>query len=76
MEKNPKNQYLLPIGLAIAIAIGLGMGYYLAPRTNYTIAEQEGEKYQKIQDIIEILDKRYVDTVDGERLFEESIAGM
>ncbi len=76
MESNPKNYYLIPLGLAVAMAIGLGLGYFLVPHTDYTAGEQEGEKYQKIQDILEVLDKRYVDTVNGERLFEETISDM
>jgi carboxyl-terminal processing protease len=76
MESNPKNHYLIPLGLAFAMAIGLGLGYYLTPKTNYTFAEKKGEKYQKIQDILEVLDKRYVDDVNGEKLFEETISDM
>jgi carboxyl-terminal processing protease len=76
MESNPKNYYLIPLGLAAAMAIGLGLGYFLVPHTDYTAAEQKGEKYQKIQDILTVLDKRYVDDVDGERLFEETISDM
>ncbi|MBU2018635.1 MAG: S41 family peptidase [Bacteroidetes bacterium] len=76
MESNPKNHYLIPLGLAATMAIGLGLGFMLAPRTNYTFAEKKGEKYQKIQDILEVLDKRYVDPIDSEKLFEESIGQM
>lgn len=76
METNPKNHYLIPLGLAFAMAIGLGLGFYLTPKTNYTFAEKKGEKYQKIQDILEVLDKRYVDDVNGEKLFEETISDM
>ncbi len=76
MESNPKNYYLIPIGLAVAMAIGLGLGYFLVPHTDGTAAEKKGEKYQKIQDILEVLDKRYVDTVNGERLFESTISDM
>ncbi|MGJ8660734.1 MAG: S41 family peptidase [Bacteroidota bacterium] len=76
MESNPRNHYLIPLGLACAMAIGLGLGFYLTPKTNYTFAEKKGEKYQKIQDILEVLDKRYVDDVNGEKLFEETISDM
>jgi carboxyl-terminal processing protease len=76
MENNPKNHYLIPLGLACAMAIGLGLGFYLTPKTNYTFAEKKGEKYQKIQDILEVLDKRYVDDINGEKLFEETISDM
>tara|TARA_R110000737_G_scaffold352345_1_gene398012 strand:+ start:2880 stop:4472 length:1593 start_codon:yes stop_codon:yes gene_type:complete len=76
MENNPKNHYLIPLGLALAVAVGLGLGFYLTPKTNYSFAEKKGEKYQKIQDILEVLDKRYVDDVNGEKLFEETISDM
>lgn len=76
MESNPKNYYLIPLGLACAMAIGLGLGYSLSPKTDYTHAENKGKKYQKIQDILEVLDKRYVDKVDGEKLFEETLGDM
>ncbi|MEJ6492318.1 MAG: S41 family peptidase [Flavobacteriales bacterium] len=76
MESNPKNYWLIPLGLAFAMAIGLGLGYFLVPHTDYTHGEQKGEKYQKIQDILEVLDKRYVDDVNGEKLFEETISDM
>jgi carboxyl-terminal processing protease len=76
MEKNPKHHYLIPLGLAVAMAIGLGLGYMLTPHTNYVSAEKKGEKYQKIQDILEVLDKRYVDPVDGESLFEKTLGDM
>lgn len=76
MESNPKNYYLIPLGLAVAMAIGLGLGYFLVPHTDGTAGKKEGEKYEKIQDILEVLDKRYVDTVNGERLFEATISDM
>lgn len=76
MEKNPKNHYLIPLGLAVTMAIGLGLGYMLSPRTNYTFATKKGEKYQKIQDVLEVLEKRYVDEIDREKVFEESIGQM
>lgn len=76
MESNPKNYYLIPLGLACAMAIGLGLGYFLVPHTDYTAGEKRGEKYQKIQEILSVLDKRYVDDVNSERLFEETISDM
>lgn len=76
MHQNPKYHYLIPLGLAVAMAIGLGLGYKLAPRTDGTHGNKQGEKYQKIQDILEVLDKRYVDPIDREKLFEQSIGDM
>lgn len=33
-------------------------------------------KYQKMQDIIDVLDQRYVDSLNGEALFEQTISDM
>jgi carboxyl-terminal processing protease len=77
MENNKKT-YLIPLLLAVFLAVGLLLGSFFSSRTGFlnTANTEGGEKYQKIQDIIEILDKRYVDTVDGEKLFEETIGDM
>jgi carboxyl-terminal processing protease len=73
-----KNNYLVPILLAIAVSLGLLLGNYYGDRLNVEQGFQNGNgaKYQKLQDILEILDKKYVDTLNAERLFEESIGDM
>lgn len=73
-----KNNFLLPILFAAFLAIGLLLGNYFSDKTTFggLTSSAGGEKYQKLQDIINILDTRYVDTLNSERLFEETIGDM
>lgn len=75
---NNKNNYLIPLLLAVFMAIGLLLGNFFSSRMNFVgVSGTSGtEKYQKLQDIIEILDNKYVDTVNGGKLFEETIGDM
>ena len=76
--ENKKNTYLVPILLAIFMSLGLLLGNFLTKRISgeaYFLANG-GEKYQKIQDIIEILNTKYVDSVNAEELFEQTIGDM
>ena len=57
------------------MATGLFFGNVLTPKGGF-VANNGQAKYQKLQDIIQILDKKYVDAVDGEELFEKSIGDM
>lgn len=76
METNSKNNYLLPIIFAGCIALGLWLGNALSPN-GFDFSDSEGAaKYQKIQDIIEVLDKKYVDSLDADELFEQTISDM
>ena len=61
------NIYLLPIGLCCFMAIGIWIGHSLTGKQNSS---------SKVNDIIEIINKNYVDKVDGEKLFEETISEM
>jgi carboxyl-terminal processing protease len=71
-----KYKYLLPLVLGITLSLGLWIGNVMSPSTDFNAIGQGQQKYQKIQDIIEILDRRYVDTVNNDVLFEETIADM
>jgi carboxyl-terminal processing protease len=69
-------KYILPLLLSGFLALGLWIGHVMTPQMSNAIGSQGQEKYQKLQDIIEILDKKYVDTVNGEALFERTISDM
>ena len=62
-----KSNYLLPIGLCCFMALGILIGYSLSGKQNTS---------SKVNDIIEVIHKNYVDKVDGEKLFEETISEM
>ncbi len=68
--------YLLPTIFAACIAVGILIGNLFASKNDSFSASAGSEKYQKIQDIIDIIDRKYVDTVNGENLFEQTIADM
>jgi len=78
MENNRIN-YLLPLALAGCLALGLFFGMKINPTESAyssngaTYGEQE---YKKMQDIIKILDSRYVDNINGDSLFETAIGDM
>ena len=73
--ENKKTAYWIPMVMATCMAIGLYLGNSLTPQSDQILSSGE-ERYQKIQDIIHILDQRYVDSLDGQALFENTIADM
>ncbi len=70
-----KQAYLLPLIIAAAMIVGLLLGNAFSSGNTYELSAGE-EKYRKIQDIIEIIDRKYVDTINGEDLFEKTISDM
>jgi len=74
--KNNSKKYILPFALAITLALGLWMGHLLTPNAKGVQWGSGEEKYTKVRDIIEILDNRYVDTLNGDRIFEQAISDM
>ena len=73
--ENRRNTYWIPIVMAMSMAVGLYTGNVLTPQSDSIMTSGE-ERYQKIQDIIHILDQRYVDSLDGQALFEKTIGDM
>lgn len=74
MERK-NNNYLIPVLMALSITIGLFLGDSLSNEKELIFTEEES-RYQKLQDIIEVLNRRYVDSVDGDAIFESTIADM
>lgn len=76
MKTNSKNYYILPVVLAACISLGLFLGNVFSPK-GFNFSESTGaEKYQKMQDIIDVLDHKYVDSLNGDDLFEQAISDM
>ncbi len=65
-----KFKFLYPFLLTLFLAGGILIGLRIAP--GYVGNVSTGS-YNKIRDIIQILDKKYVDTVDADKLFESTI---
>lgn len=74
MNQN-KNTYLIPLMMAVCVAIGLFLGNLLTPPEEHIFSDGE-QDYAKIQEIIRILDSRYVDSLDGDVVFEQMIGEM
>ncbi len=61
--------------MAVIAAMGILLGKSLGSGENRFYSKGEAN-YQKIQDIIHVLDQRYVDSVNAEELFEKTIGDM
>ena len=70
MNKNTKLAVWLPVIIATSIAMGIFIGnLYITPKSdsrNYT-------SLNKINSILDVINKQYVDTVDMNKLIEETI---
>ena len=76
MKDKSSRNYMVPLGFALCIAAGLWIGNRLTPGAGSASLSPGEEKYAKMKDIIEILDNKYVDSLDGDKLFEQSISDM
>ena len=77
MEKENKRSlnYLIPMLMAVMMAGGLFLGKSFSSGESRELSA-DGSNYQKIRDIVEILDHEYVDSVDAEKLFEQTIGDI
>lgn len=70
-----KNAYYIPLVMATCVAAGLYIGSVLGTRQPGSIG-LSSDKVRKIEDILQILDQRYVDSVDVDAVFEQAINDM
>lgn len=64
---------LYPLLLTIFMAFGVLLGYKIAPKFS---DNHPSSNYNKIRDIIDIIDRDYVDTVNAQKLFDSTIQEM
>lgn len=77
MENNNTMRIWLPIFLGLALAVGIFFGRRMAVPVNFVAESGYGKSnYQKMQDVIDIIDNYYVDSVNREDLFEQTISDM
>jgi len=69
------NRYFLPFIGSILIVVGILIGFVLS-KPNSMLSASSGKYEQKLADVIQILEQEYVDTVNKEALFEETISDM
>ncbi|PWL32551.1 MAG: peptidase S41 [Fluviicola sp. XM-24bin1] len=77
MEKeNRSKTYLIPLIVSVSLAIGLLIGGRLNPAPSEEQFSYQGSHTRKLQDIMHLIDKKYVDSVDVEELFEATVTDM
>ena len=74
MSEEPKSNYKLPLIIALAICVGLLVGNKLAFPTLST--QSNSTDVQKLNDILNLLDDRYVDKINKDSIYEETISEM
>jgi carboxyl-terminal processing protease len=74
MKNNSKYTFLIPLIIAIVFALGIYIGTLFIPTIDFsTNTAQTSSKYNTI---LELIEDRYVDSVDHNMLIESSIEGM
>ena len=74
MEENSKNKFLIPLVIAMFFAVGIFIGTLFAPKIQYQ--SQGEETTSKFSTILDVIEDKYVDSVDHDLLIESSIEGM
>jgi len=69
---NRKYAFVYPILLMVFLAIGLWLG----SRLNQQEQPPVSGNYSKMQEIITLLDREYVDSIESKKLFEKTISDM
>ena len=75
MSEAPKSNYTLPVLLALFLCIGLWLGSELSKPINRFAGGNTAE-VQKLEDILSLLDDRYVDKINKDSVFESTISEM
>tara|TARA_B100000508_G_scaffold141092_1_gene146419 strand:- start:79203 stop:80792 length:1590 start_codon:yes stop_codon:yes gene_type:complete len=70
------NKAVYPFIGTILIVIGILLGLTLSRDSVIGGQSNQGKYEQKLADILNVLDKEYVDSVDKEKLFKETIADL
>jgi len=77
MEENQnKNAFLTPILVAVALALGVWVGTNFVQQGTIGGGDPIAENSTKFNTILELIEDKYVDSVDHEMLIESSIEGM
>ncbi|MEY3585793.1 MAG: hypothetical protein RLZZ243_857, partial [Bacteroidota bacterium] len=71
MSEQSKHNYILPIILSVVLASGVIGGILLKD-----VNKNASRDIQKLEDVLTLLDKNYVDKVDKDAIFEATISDM
>ena len=70
-EEGPKPLYWLPLLLTAFCAFGIWIGSSLFSKN-----QSENKNLQKLEQIFQVLDQQYVDQINTEEIFEQTITEM
>lgn len=70
---NSKRTAFLPIIISVSICIGFGLTFLIS---NPFVLKNESKELQKLEDILTLLDEKYVDSVNTASIFDETIVAM
>ena len=70
---NSNRTSLLPIVISISICLGFGISILVGK--SYTLTGKSKE-LQKLEDVLTLLNEKYVDSVNTEKIFDETIVEM
>lgn len=76
MSEAPKSNYTLPLLLALFLSLGLWIGHELSTPFNKSSFSKNNAEVQKLEDILNLLDSRYVDKINKDSIFENTITEM
>ena len=74
MSEPSKHNYTLPVLLAAFLCVGLAIGHFMGKPKSYSVGGNNEVK--KLEDILNLLDDRYVDRVNKDSIFEATISEM
>jgi carboxyl-terminal processing protease len=74
MSEEPKSNYKLPLLLALVLCVGLWIGNNLS--TPLLQSQSNSTDVQKLNDILNLLNDRYVDKINKDAIYEKTISEM
>jgi len=74
MKNNSKLTFLIPLIIAVIFALGIYIGTLFIPSIDFS--SNTAQTSSKYNTILELIEDRYVDSVDHNMLIESSIEGM
>lgn len=74
MSEEPKSNYKLPLLLALVLCVGLWIGNNLS--TPFLQSQSNSTDVQKLNDILNLLNDRYVDKINKDAIYEKTISEM
>ncbi|MGV6861649.1 MAG: S41 family peptidase [Putridiphycobacter sp.] len=74
MDQKSKYTFIIPLLVAVVFAVGMYLGTLFTPQIN--LNSETAQTTSKYNTILELIEDRYVDSVDHNLLIESSIEGM